>query len=38
MGAQPVREVLGFPTDQHIDRPVPAGQVDQHRAVVMTAA
>ena len=27
--------MVGFPTDQHIHRPVPAGQVDQHRAVMV---
>ena len=33
--AEPVGEVLGFPTDQHIHRPVTVGQVDQHRAVTV---
>ena len=38
MGSQPVGEVSGFPADQHIHRPVPVGQIDQHRAVVMPMA
>ena len=38
VGSQPVGEVAGFPTEEHIDRPVPGGKVDQHRAVVVAAA
>ncbi len=38
VGAQPAGEVLGLPALEHIHRPVAAGQVDQHRAVMMAAA
>ncbi|HEY4992538.1 MAG TPA: hypothetical protein VII33_10695 [Nakamurella sp.] len=38
MSAQPVGEVAGFPAEEDVDRSVPVGQVDQHRAVVVAAA
>ena len=38
VGAEPAGEVSGFPTDQHIHRPVTVGQVDQHRAVMVPSA
>jgi len=38
VGAQPVGEVAGFPAQEHVDRAVPGGQVDQHRAVLVAAA
>lgn len=37
VGAEPVGEVCCVPPDQHVHRSVPAGQIDQHRAVMMTA-
>ena len=38
MGAEPVGEVAGFPAQEHVNRSVPVGQVDQHRAVLVAAA
>ena len=38
METEPVGEVGGFPTQKDVDRSVPVGQIDQHRAVVVAAA
>lgn len=38
MDAQPVREVAGVLAHQHVDRSVPVGHVNEHRAVLMAAA
>ncbi len=38
VSAQPVGEDGGVPAQENIDRAVPVGQVDQHRAVLMAAA
>ena len=35
---EPVGEVAGLSAEEHIDRPASAGNVDQHRAVVVPAA
>ena len=38
METEPVGEVAGFPAQEHVDRAVPGGHVDQHRAVLVAAA
>jgi hypothetical protein len=37
MATEPVGEVGGVPAQEHVDRAVPVGQVDQHRAVLVAA-
>ena len=38
METEPIREVGGLPAQEHVDRTVHVGQVDQYRAVVAAAA
>jgi hypothetical protein len=38
MQTEPTGEVVGFPAQEHVDRAMLVGQVDQHRAVLVAAA